>query len=647
MAKKLLIILLLITTISAAQTELLPTIAWRTNVSNVEQLTDSTYKFDVFPLDWNEPSAATMQIGNYFQDFAGNTYQVIDSTYLSITVWDIFETGVSPQVNQVGIIYESPTGSEYLAPIRYQMLDESALDNARARELAYLWRHANLYAQDSAYLVWWNDTIIDISTKYDIDTLHQKTIDSLLIHRTEIDELKNSSIELDFATVQEALIGIDSFKIISPLINAQVDSLNNVPYKGALENIYTDYSISADSLFSNWGLIDSIVSEYYKATGTVIINEFSDDHTLSGNSDSVLVTERAIKQFVQNSIQGGVVYLGSWNANTNTPTIANSTGNLGDMYAVSVTGTQDLGSGSITYTSGGFVIHNGTIWEYIGTDAMVASVNAYTGAVELWPVLAGDKLTIRGNTTGINIGDATSVSGNTSAITTINNTLSTHNTRIIALEGLDIIEFSDTTIIATRYDMDTLVTGVYSEITDLNDYIDIHRILIDANSGKDTTGIYHHNRQFLDSLSYATLQDVLIGVDTSKIITPFIAAQRDSLLNVPYSGAIENIYTDYNFTADSIFANYFNIDFDSLQITVSQITDLPIQVINETPTGTINGTNDTFSTAYNFISGTTEVYLNGVLQIISVNYTEGSGQIIFNAGFEPYTGDYLTINYIR
>lgn len=77
--------------------------------------------------------------------------------------------------------------------------------------------------------------------------------------------------------------------------------------------------------------------------------------------------------------------------------------------------------------------------------------------------------------------------------------------------------------------------------------------------GLDTTGVFHHNRHFLDSLSYATLQDVLIGVDTSKIITPLVAAQRDSLINVPYIGALDDIYTDYNIAGDSIFANYFNI----------------------------------------------------------------------------------------
>lgn len=55
---KLTIAAILISLSIFGQTELLPTIAWRTYVSNVVMLTDSTYQFDVMPLDWNEPVAA-------------------------------------------------------------------------------------------------------------------------------------------------------------------------------------------------------------------------------------------------------------------------------------------------------------------------------------------------------------------------------------------------------------------------------------------------------------------------------------------------------------------------------------------------------------------------------------------------------------
>ncbi len=71
-------------------------------------------------------------------------------------------------------------------------------------------------------------------------------------------------------------------------------------------------------------------------------------------------------------------YKGSWNASTNTPTLADSTGNTGDTYRISVAGTQNLGSGSLAYSPGDLVIHNGTIWERApSADIGVAAQNRY------------------------------------------------------------------------------------------------------------------------------------------------------------------------------------------------------------------------------------------------------------------------------
>lgn len=56
-------------------------------------------------------------------------------------------------------------------------------------------------------------------------------------------------------------------------------------------------------------------------------------------------------------------YQGTWNASTNSPTIADGTGNAGDVYRVGTAGTQDLGSGPITFAVGDLVIYNGAEWE--------------------------------------------------------------------------------------------------------------------------------------------------------------------------------------------------------------------------------------------------------------------------------------------
>lgn len=76
-------------------------------------------------------------------------------------------------------------------------------------------------------------------------------------------------------------------------------------------------------------------------------------------------------------------YKGVWNASTNTPTLADGTGDTGDVYRVGTAGTQDLGSGPITFNVGDYVIYNGTTWEKSDTTDAVASVNGFTGIVVL------------------------------------------------------------------------------------------------------------------------------------------------------------------------------------------------------------------------------------------------------------------------
>jgi len=76
-------------------------------------------------------------------------------------------------------------------------------------------------------------------------------------------------------------------------------------------------------------------------------------------------------------------YKGTWNASTNSPTLADGTGDAGDVYIVSTAGSQDLGSGSITFAVGDWVIYNGSTWEKSLNSNAVVSVNSQTGVVVL------------------------------------------------------------------------------------------------------------------------------------------------------------------------------------------------------------------------------------------------------------------------
>lgn len=69
-------------------------------------------------------------------------------------------------------------------------------------------------------------------------------------------------------------------------------------------------------------------------------------------------------------------------------------------------------------------------------------------------------------------------------------------------------------------------------------------------------------------------------------------------------------------------------------------------VIGETPSGAINGSNATYTSANDFIPETLEVFLNGIRQTVLGDYnTSGNTTILFVTS--PGTGEVLRINYIK
>lgn len=66
--------------------------------------------------------------------------------------------------------------------------------------------------------------------------------------------------------------------------------------------------------------------------------------------------------WLQESYARGLTYGGPWNASTNSPTLSDSTGIEGTYYFVSSTGTQNLGSGAITFTSGEYAVYRNGRW---------------------------------------------------------------------------------------------------------------------------------------------------------------------------------------------------------------------------------------------------------------------------------------------
>lgn len=81
----------------------------------------------------------------------------------------------------------------------------------------------------------------------------------------------------------------------------------------------------------------------------------------------------------------GLDFQGSWNASTNSPSLASSTGTNGEFYIVSVAGTTNL-NGITNWGIGDWAIFNGTVWQRVeggadgNFDALTANSLTVNGA---------------------------------------------------------------------------------------------------------------------------------------------------------------------------------------------------------------------------------------------------------------------------
>lgn len=125
------------------------------------------------------------------------------------------------------------------------------------------------------------------------------------------------------------------------------------------------------------------------------------------------------------SIIGVISYQGTWDANTNTPTLASGVGVKGHFYVVSVSGSTNL-DGLSAWNVGDWAIFNGSTWGQVdGGASEVLSVAGRTGVVVL---LSGD-LTDLGTgvlgalTTGTQVSNGFIVAGGSGSIQSPNNLL--------------------------------------------------------------------------------------------------------------------------------------------------------------------------------------------------------------------------------
>lgn len=98
----------------------------------------------------------------------------------------------------------------------------------------------------------------------------------------------------------------------------------------------------------------------------------------TGNAGKFLTTNGTSTSWA--SVAGGLSYQGTWNASTNTPTLASSTGTNGYYYIVATAGSTNL-NGITDWQVGDWLLFNGTVWQKIDQSETLQFVTSADASV--------------------------------------------------------------------------------------------------------------------------------------------------------------------------------------------------------------------------------------------------------------------------
>lgn len=133
---------------------------------------------------------------------------------------------------------------------------------------------------------------------------------------------------------------------------------------------------AASVTLSNSAVIGKVLTGLNAVAGTVVA------------TDTILEAMGKLQGSVA-ALVGGVVYKGTWDASTNSPSLTSSVGTKGNYYVVGVAGSTNL-NGITDWKIGDWVIFNGSSWEKVDNTDSVVSVNGQTGAVTLTTTNIGE-----------------------------------------------------------------------------------------------------------------------------------------------------------------------------------------------------------------------------------------------------------------
>lgn len=150
----------------------------------------------------------------------------------------------------------------------------------------------------------------------------------------------------------------------------------------AIDAVDVSYSNAVSGLTAT-NVQDAIDEVEGRVDATEIVANAAIPAAEKGANNGVATLDGAGKVPITQLPSSIMTYEGIWNALTNSPTLADGVGDAGMVYRVGTAGTQNLGSGPITFDVGDYVIYSGTIWQKSDTTDSVVSVNGQTGIVTL------------------------------------------------------------------------------------------------------------------------------------------------------------------------------------------------------------------------------------------------------------------------
>lgn len=291
---------------------------------------------------------------------------------------------------------------------------------------------------------------------------------------------------------------------------------------------------------------------------------------------------------IPDSVIGALSYQGTWNASTNTPTLASSTGTKGYYYVVSVAGSTNL-NGITDWQIGDWAVYSGTAWQKIDNTDGVTSVNGYTGAVVLTQTdISGTVPTSRTITAGTGLTGGGDLSANRtfaidSTVATLTGTQTLTNktltTPVIAqindANGNAELKFSAIASAVNQVTIENASTGnpvhIYATGTDASigihlapkgasGYINVQggvdstkRFMFNPDGGTTSTRTMLSTSQTVDrTLTLPDATDTLVGKATTDTLTNKSISGSTNTLNNISNASLTNSAITINGTSTSL-----------------------------------------------------------------------------------------------